>query len=213
MTEHIDIFDASLRPLGEMERVKAHKKAQWHQTFHCWVIDTTRKHILFQVRSAHTKTHPTKLDISAAGHILAGETIDEGIREVQEELGLELQMSDLIFAGKRVEVSDGLTGVKNREYQSVFFYATNQTLVDFKPDPLEVSGLAAIPLQEAIDLFSKSIDQVDVDILNVADDGRTSLGRRTLKVDDFIPRIQNYYLTASIMGQRLSEGRLPLAIS
>lgn len=214
MLEFIDIYDASLRPLGKMERDEAHKKGQWHQTFHCWVINCEKQTILFQIRSKTTKTHPTKLDISAAGHIRSGESVEDGIRELEEELGLRYEIGDLIFAGKRVEVSDNNEkNVHNREYQSVYFCKSNLAIDDYNPDPEEVSGLAEIPLDESIRLFSGQVSEVNVRTCIYSKDGSIERNNRILKLEDFIPRIQNYYLIASIMGKRLAENQLPLAIS
>lgn len=213
MAELIDIYDASLRPLGAMERVEAHKKGQWHQTFHCWIVNPLEKFIVFQVRSQTTATHPGKLDVSAAGHLATGEAVEDGVREVEEELGIEVTINDLEYAGKRVEVSDSASGIKNREYQSVYFLSSKISITEFKPDPMEVSGLAAIPIADGLRLFSGALSSVTVPVVDVQPNGKLILRNRTLREEDFIPRIQRYYLTAIIMAERLTEGRLPLAIS
>ncbi|WP_233522994.1 NUDIX domain-containing protein [Peribacillus saganii] len=53
----------------------------------------------FQLRSEEKKDFPSLFDISAAGHILANETVEDGIREVKEELGIDISMNDLEYVG------------------------------------------------------------------------------------------------------------------
>ncbi len=51
-----------------------------------------------QKRSATKKSHPNCWDISGAGHIRAGESVIDGaIRELKEELGVEVEEKDLEY--------------------------------------------------------------------------------------------------------------------
>lgn len=213
MGEMIDIYDASLRPIGTMDRVEAHKTGQWHRTFHCWIVDIVRKRIIFQTRAFNSKTHPGKLDISAAGHLASGESVEDGIREIQEELGLDIQFDELISAGNRVEVSDHPGGPKNREYQAVYFLKTKLEITDYRPDPGEVAGLASLPIPDAIELFSERLPSLTVQTVGVEPDGSLRPQLRTIELTDFIPRIQRYYLAATIAAERICDGKQDIAIS
>lgn len=59
---------------------------------------------MLQRRSASKKSDPNCWDISGAGHIRAGENIIDGaIRELKEELGVEVKDRDLQYiATKKV---------------------------------------------------------------------------------------------------------------
>ena len=213
MEEHIDVYDADLRPLGTKERTAAHLEGCWHRTFHCWVVRTVDcPGLLFQVRSPEMANFPNLLDVSAAGHLSAGEAVVDGLREVREELGIEFDPADTVFAGERVEVADQENGQHNREYQSVYFVGTELDLEDFTPQVEEVSGLLWLPLEDGLRLFTGAVSRVSVSQRRFTD-GHWILGARELTSADFLPRIQKYYLAALIMSERLVEGRLPLAIS
>ena len=57
-----------------------------------------KKELLLQKRSVTKKSHPNCWDISGAGHIRAGESVIDGaIRELKEELGVEVEEKDLQY--------------------------------------------------------------------------------------------------------------------
>ena len=212
--EFIDIFDPNLVQIGTEERDKAHFDAQWHKTFHCWVISGKEGgRILFQSRSSSVD-FPHCLDISAAGHVLAGETLDDGIREAQEELGINIDMSDLFTLGYRVEVQDLSNGKKNREYQSVYIAKVDLPLEEYNPQIEEISGLYWLRLTDALNLFSGNQDGAG--IVGIKYDEKTNSylkHERYVSISDFLPRIQNYYLTIAIMAERLLSGNTIISIS
>src|SRR5215510_7041074 len=103
MAEIFDIYDENMRHIGTKERSAVHRDGDWHKTFHAWVIfrDERGDWVLLQKRSADKDTFPNLLDISAAGHYSAGETMQDGLRELHEELGLtEAKFEDLIPLGQ-----------------------------------------------------------------------------------------------------------------
>ncbi|WP_242069494.1 NUDIX domain-containing protein [Paenibacillus dendritiformis] len=58
-----------------------------------------RAHLLLQRRHVHKKDYPGMLDITSAGHLEAGETPQDGVRELREELGIEPEPGKLVYAG------------------------------------------------------------------------------------------------------------------
>lgn len=218
MTERIDIYDANLEPMGTMDRVQAHHDGRWHQTLHCWVITANDGGaILFQLRSPEMQNFPGALDVSAAGHLEAGESVADGMREVSEELGLRPAEEDVHFLGYRVEVADQTNGQRNREYQAVHLARCDLALSEYRPQLEEITGLVWLGVGDALALFSgKEPSAVVWGVqhgLNEMGHGEWEAIRKTVTIKDFLPRIQNYYLTIAIMTERLLQGHLPLAIS
>ncbi len=215
MTEKIDIFNANLEPRGSMERAEAHLTGRWHKTFHCWIVSNdSGGRFLFQKRSAKMINFPNLLDVSAAGHLETGEEVQEGIREVKEELGIEIDEAKLYFLGYRVEVADQKNGQKNREYQAVFLYKLENSKNDFIPQIEELAGLYWINISDALSLFTNMVDRVHIE--GISFDETYKIWKQDLQIvglNDFLPRIQNYYLTIAIMAQRLVRGEFPLSIS
>jgi len=215
MSEQIDIFDANLRKLGSADRIVAHAEGAWHRTFHLWIAsDEDNGSVLFQLRSPTAKNFPNLLDVTAAGHLHAGEDLQDGVREVSEEIGVVVEPTQLQWLGYRVEVADQDNGQRNREYQGVFLLKDSRPLASYRPDPEEVYGLLRIPIASGMDLFSRKLEEVRT--AGIYYDAQSRSWRdchEQISKERFLPRIQNYYLTIFIMAERLLENRMPLSIS
>jgi isopentenyldiphosphate isomerase len=211
MGENIDIYDANQSHIGVMEREQAHLSGHWHRAFHCWVVSDGQ--VLLQKRATRVHTDPGKLDVSAAGHLAAGESVIEGAREITEELGIEFAVADLHFVGERVEVADLPSGHRNREFQSVFLLRHTVPLSGYRPDPGELDALVWLPIADGYRLFDGSAGELTLPGYRFADDGAWEPFSMAVTTESFVPRVQWYYLTALIMAERLLAGMRPLAIS
>jgi isopentenyldiphosphate isomerase len=216
LAERIDVYDANLHHLGVMDRIEAHVQGQWHRTFHCWVVSAERGgQLLLQKRSDTMKNFPGLLDVSAAGHLEAGEPVEAGLREVTEELGIEVDRSRLHYLGERVEVADQKNGQRNREYQSVYLYRCDISLSQYRAEPEEVSALVWLPIGSGMSLLTGAAQSLTLLGRAYEKSGGERWEEFEMEVtaDSFLPRIQQYYLTALIMAERLLANTGPLAIS
>lgn len=94
--EQIDVVDRAGNPLPVIaSRAEVHRKGLWHRTVHVWVLNL-KNELLLQKRSAAKESFPGLWDISAAGHISAGDaSLDAAQRELKEELGITVRKEDL----------------------------------------------------------------------------------------------------------------------
>lgn len=132
-SELLKVFDENRKEIGVAPRSEVHRKGLWHETFHFWLVrnDPAGVKIYFQLRSKDKKDWPNLLDITAAGHLLAKETVEDGIREVEEEIGIPVGFESLISLGviqNQVRVEDFL----DHEFCHVFMYEGNFQEGDFK---------------------------------------------------------------------------------
>ena len=134
--EYIDIFDYNNNPTGEIkEKTQAHEDRNFHRTAHVWIMND-KKELLLQKRSATKKSHPNFWDISGAGHIRAGETVIEGaIRELKEELGVEVKEEDLQY----IATIKSTKNPKNMEFQYVYLLNCNKEIEEYIFEDNEVS--------------------------------------------------------------------------
>lgn len=99
MQEMLDTYDIKGKFLGVKPRDYCHngEPGCYHRSVWIWIIND-KGEILVQKRSAIKKKSPNKYDISAAGHVVAGETLLQAcVRETKEELGITASENDFIF--------------------------------------------------------------------------------------------------------------------
>ena len=134
--EYIDIFDENNNPIGEIkEKQQAHEDGNFHRIAHIWIIND-KNELLLQKRSASKKSHPNCWDISGAGHIKAGETVIDGaIRELKEELGVEIQEKNLQY----ITIIKSTKNPKNMEFQYVYLLRCNKKIEEYIFEDNEVS--------------------------------------------------------------------------
>ena len=99
-------FDV-LNEMGEFtneiaSREECHKKGLYHKAVVVFIINS-KNEVLIQQRSSNKKLWPSKWDITAGGHVDAGEFGYEAvIRETKEEIGIDITEKDLLFIGSTI---------------------------------------------------------------------------------------------------------------
>ncbi|MBI2013405.1 MAG: NUDIX domain-containing protein [Candidatus Colwellbacteria bacterium] len=158
--EYIDILDELGNPTGESKlRDNVHKDGDWHKSTHIWIINSDGK-ILVQKRSKIKVNYPDLWDISAAGHIFTGETsIEGGIREAKEELGIKLSKNEFehLFVTTTDVVLNNGTYIE-REFHDIFLVRKDLDLSKLKLQKEEVQKVKFVSLDELLkDCDKKSV--------------------------------------------------------
>ncbi|AVF26700.1 isopentenyl-diphosphate delta-isomerase [Paenibacillus larvae subsp. larvae] len=178
--ENLSIYDDRGNHLGVASRSKVHSKGYWHETFHCWFISREggKDYIHFQIRSGQKKDYPNLLDISAAGHILSSESVADGIREVQEELGIKVSFKELIPLGViKDEIIQG--DFIDRELGNVFLYISKEELEErYKFQVEEVTGVIKIEFNSFYDLWIGRNDKIEASGIEVNNHGEKERNRQ-----------------------------------
>ncbi len=156
MTELIDIFNANHERIGVCDQASVHRQGLWHQTFHCWIVSChdDAGYLLLQLRSATKKDHPNTLDVTAAGHLAAGEQALDGLRELEEELGVFTEAGDLRYLGIKHDIMDRTHGVRNREFAHVYILRDDRPIEEYRLQEDEVSGLVEVSIEDGLALFA-----------------------------------------------------------
>lgn len=147
MEERVAIWDADGNPTGrEALKSEAHKNGWFHPTVHIWFY-TADGRILLQQRSAEKTTYPLLWDVSVAGHISAGESIEEAaLRETAEEIGLDIQFSNLEPIGVFKSVRKHREDLIDCEFHHTFLGLLSKPITELKKQDDEVAALKLLPL-------------------------------------------------------------------
>lgn len=207
MNERFDIYDEALNHIGVKPRDAVHRDGDWHQVFHCWVIGRESAGAAFVVLQKRTldRDYPGKIDISAAGHLAAGENVCDGVREIEEELGLKVAFEDLTPLGIRLGATK-IGDFIDCQFCHVYFYECNQPLASFRYQKEEILGLVKLPIEPGIRLFTGEAASVTVEAIG--------LGSNTIELTkaDFIHSLDNYLLKTLILARRYFAGEAQLWI-
>jgi isopentenyldiphosphate isomerase len=208
MPEQLDIYDDALQHLGTKPRPAVHRDGDWHRVFHAWVIYRDATHgagVILQKRATTKATFPDYLDVSAAGHYAAGETVRDGVRELHEELGVAITFDALIPAGRRVSMAR-YGDLIDREVADVFFCVHQQALSDYAYQRDEVAGLVAVPIDDGLRLWGRDVDAINVPAVGL---GTTTV---TVSREDFIPTLDHYFYKVLLLAHRCLDGARPLLV-
>ena len=207
--EFIDIFDADYNYIGKEEKNEAHRKGFWHQTFHCWIIDSNGR-LIVQLRSKDKSTNPNLLDISGAGHLSSGESIEDGVRELKEELGLTVNPKDLIYAGYFKWASDNeskkIVPYHNREFCHTFFLKSDIPLNQYRLQPEELDGIFSVELDDIKKLFSNKVETIKINGYIREYNNSLSANERDVSIKDFAKH-DNLWLKVANIIEDINSGR------
>lgn len=188
--ETLDVLNALGEPAGERKtRAAVHRSGDLHRALHVWIVREGH-YVLFQRRAASKDLEPGKIDVTVGGHLMAGETVADAVREVEEELGLSVDFARLRFLGT-LHSERRYPDAIDRELQEVYLLACDQALDEHHPNAREVEVLYELPLEGALALYREGRP------LAVA--GWDAQGRNNhalLTLDDLIAQARDEVITA-----------------
>lgn len=145
----MELFDI-LNPDGTLagytrERSIAHEMGSLHGTVHIWIARDTKKEnkgdkednevkeaagtgwqLLLQKRAADKDSYPGCMDISSAGHIKAGDGVEETLlREFREEMGISASAEDFTYVGDHLSYHESVfygKPFRDHELSHIFVY-------------------------------------------------------------------------------------------
>ena len=205
-TELLTIYDSFGASIGVATREEVHKKGYWHKTFQCYVIgiENDAEYMYIQLRSQGKKDFANLYDITAAGHILSNESVEEGVREVNEELGLNVSSDELLSLGiiPNIIVSEN---IKDYELSHVFLYEMKEPMETLILQQEEVSGIAKAPLREFIDFFNGKLEHLEIEGYQLELNGEKNWFSESINKEKFVPHSKEYFVGVA---KAICKGRL-----
>ena len=145
--EYLDLVDENGKLTGERElRSVCHAKGLWHQVVSAYLFreHNGRLEILTHLRTGSVKQSFNKWVLRFGGHVESGSTFEETIiREMQEEIGLNLKLSDLILGIKTFQ-----NNADNREIAQAYYYNFTGDVSQLSFDNKEIEAVSWMNFDE-----------------------------------------------------------------
>lgn len=208
MNKHlIDIYNDKYQYIGVAEKNVAHSTGLWHRVFTCLVINSENNKVFLQKKlpGRYEFERPDYLDISVGGHYKYGELIEQGVRELHEELGVKVPFNQLIPLGIRQTSATLGPNYINNEFQHIFLLDINYSLKDFYLSDSELSGLVEIDLSEVIALLTGKCNSLKAKGMFVTDPAKLEFSDISISIQDFVPsylEIDQFYLRLFLAAKR-----------
>ncbi|NJL97189.1 NUDIX domain-containing protein [Candidatus Gracilibacteria bacterium] len=122
MPEVLDITNSFNKVIGKEDRDIAHKQGLWHRTVNFLLIDSSQNQILFQNKKNKPIDEKFFVQING-GHLQAGETLEDGFRELEEETGIPKDKTTFTYAGVVPTAVDFGTDFILREF--MYYYVAD----------------------------------------------------------------------------------------
>ena len=157
--ELIDIVDEENNPTGIIKlKSEAHMMGLWHRTVHIWMYDSKGRFLL-QLRAKNKDIYPNVWDISAAGHMAAGEDPkDAAIREIKEELGLTIDQDRLVLHSVQKHAATSGAFINN-EFCYVYLLETDMDTGTMTLQKEEVNGAKLVDIDVLIEDIRNNPDR------------------------------------------------------
>ncbi|SDM64695.1 NUDIX domain-containing protein [Bacillus sp. OK048] len=191
--EQLKIFDENRNQIGVASREEVHRLGYWHEAFHCWFIskENGTNYLHLQLRSNTKKDYPNLLDITAAGHLLADETVKDGVREIKEEIGIDVLFEELLPLGV-IDYCVINGNFIDKEIANVFLYICENTLESFTLQAEEVSGIVKAEFNDFTELWLGERETIEIKGFGI-NDGNKTLIEEYVGRDKFVPHQISFY--------------------
>jgi isopentenyldiphosphate isomerase len=194
--EQSKIFDEYRNQIGVATRKDIHRFGYWHETFNCWFISKENEtdYLYLQLRSDIKKDYPNLLDTTVAGHLLANETVQDGVREITEEIGIDISFQELIPLGiiAHCIVSEDLI---DKEIANIFLYKSEKSFDNFTLQEEEVSGIVKTKFKHFAELWLDERETIKIKGFLIKKDGEKVLIDENVGKNKFVPYQIKFYKT------------------
>lgn len=210
MDEKIDILNERGERTGRVAwRSEAHRLGLWHRCFHCWIVAPRTAsggpYLFVQRRAAGKDTWPNRLDVTVGGHLEAGESALDGLREVEEELGLKVGAGELVPLGTR-KAEQRIPAGLDREFQEVFLLVRPLAPEDLHLQEEEVTAVRRFRLDDVEAMVGGA--EVPAEEWTGGASHPTSI-----RLTEFVPGEDDYLLRISRAARAALAGKRPDTLS
>ena len=171
--ELIEVLDENGQKTGQiLDKDIIHQQGLWHREVAVWIFNS-KGETLVQRRAATKKMNPNKLAL-CAGHVSSKEnSLTAMIREISEELGIQIKPSSLNFLITEKEEKSFPNGLINRIFNDVYYLIIDKEISDFTIQKDELSEILWIDYQSYKEKKLNINPDPDVVVCNTPTDLKT----------------------------------------
>lgn len=160
MQEFFDVLTEEGEYVGRVEsRENCHKYGLWHKAVALYIVNS-KNQVLLQKRSANKKLWPNLWDITAGGHVLAGEIgVQAIIREIEEELGIKIEKNDILFIGAATSINEK-GDIINKHFNEYYIVNKDIDISKLKLQKEEVSDARWFEKEEILKLIENNYEDI-----------------------------------------------------
>jgi isopentenyldiphosphate isomerase len=157
---------------------------------------------VYQIRGPQKSWAPGKLDVTVGGHYQAGETMLDGLREVEEELGKKYQNDQLTYLGRKPYVGRDTKGREMHNIIEVYMATDNSDLGSYVLQQEEVYAICLCPIDELIKAHSDPAYSFTTEALTSS--GKTE--QIVVRSSSFPENYDNYHFKIALLAKRYLDG-------
>jgi 8-oxo-dGTP pyrophosphatase MutT (NUDIX family) len=172
------------------DRRAVHRQGDWHRCFHCVIVSGNggERRLTLQRRGLDLEEYPGQIDVTVAGHLRAGEKLeDAATREIAEELGVEVSFDSMRAIGTYPLVVR-TPQLWVRESTDVFVLRDERSVEAYRYDSTEVASLVSVRLLDGCALWLR--ERSEVVVSEYTDRGSAELSVRR---SDFVNDVPDYW--------------------
>ena len=210
MDELLDILEPPLftKSGRTKTREQAYDDGDWVGTFNLWIVQRQPvPALVYQIRGPKKAWAPGKLDVPVGGHYLAGETMTDGLREVQEELGKDYNAKDLVYLGRKLFVGHDRQKRRMHNVVDVYLVEDDAPLTSYTLQRDEVYAVCSCPIDDLLKVHADPDYTFKTQRLTADGDAKTI----TVKAESFPKNWDNYHLKIAQLAKRYLAGEKDLA--
>lgn len=139
--ELIEVLDENGQKTGQiLDKEIIHQNGLWHREVAVWIFNS-KGETLVQRRAASKKMNPNQIGL-CAGHVPKNEdSITAMIREISEELGIQIEPKSLNFLITEKKEKSFPNGLVNRIFNDVYYLIIDREISKFKIQKEELSEI------------------------------------------------------------------------
>lgn len=161
--ELVEVVDLRNRPLAVMPLPVVHAQQLFHRSVLVLVYNPQGK-LYLQQRSRTKAVYPSRWDVSASGHVQAGESLEDAARrELFEELDIQAER----LMGRLQVPATPLTG-----YEFVTVFTVGRVQAVPRPNPAELDGGMFVDADEMDYLIRDYVDVLTPGLVHLHERGQ-----------------------------------------